>query len=150
MQWVPPGSPAAGWSWADFIGSESPPFPSSLSGPPFMLGRSLANPGEITRQGKQEVKTLWGPFQSRRQSNREAKTDALLNIKSGLHESQREAKNQKYQRVPGNCEHPALVNNYNTWVYNTIIAVFWNGVKDYACCLKDKFEMAQTGDCVRL
>lgn len=58
MQRVLPGWPAAGRSSADFIGSESPPFPSSPSGPSFMLGRSLANPGEITRQGKQEVKTL--------------------------------------------------------------------------------------------
>lgn len=94
-----------------------------------MLGKSLANPGEITRQGKQEVEMLWGPLQSKRQSNREAKTDALLKIKSSLHKSQREAKKQKYCRVPGTHEHPALTNNYNTWVYNNITAIFWNGAE---------------------
>lgn len=107
----------------------NPPFPCSPSGPPFMLGRSLANPGGITVQGKQEVKTLWGPFQSKRQSNREAKTDALLKIKSGLHNSQREAKKWKYCTVPGNWEHPVLINSYNTCVYNNIIAAFWNDTK---------------------
>lgn len=122
-----------------------PPFLLPLR-PPFMLRRSLANPGGITRQGKQEVKTLWGPFQSKRQSNREAKTDALLKIKSGLQNSQREAKKWKYCTVPGNWEHPVLINSYNSCVYNNITAAFWNDAKNYVCYLKDKFEMVQKGD----
>lgn len=108
-----------------------------------MLGRSLANPGGITRQGKQEVKMLWGPFQSKRRSNREAKTDALLKIKSRLHNSQREAKKWKYCTVPGNWEHPVLINSYNTCVYNNIIAAFWNDAKKLHLLFEVKFEMVQ-------